>query len=503
MQERSESPRALSLILFLALAAVVTRLPQLLSPHLVLDGDEAILSLMARRAIRFESFPLYFDGQKYGFSSLETLWAALSFAAFGAQTIVLKLAMLSIWVAAATGLCLALCRLAGQRAAWVAALLIVTCPGWGPWSMKARGGYLTALLLVQVCRWILARSTAGPLARANRRETFTLGLCASGALIAQPIWFLSLAPWLLVFMWRHRMNPKAWIDGFAGATVTLIAVVLPGVFLQSGSWSPSLFNAPDLLAAVREFPQLVTRAFSGAYYLRQAVDGSPYGISATLWIAAFAFAAARTLFAPGIHATAQRATLAGTLLVAGFALPTLTPRYLLPVLDALVFVLAIQSAATTPRTSARRANTLLVTILAITGLTCMWSFRNLCFTGDDVVPTVPSERAALTETLAVLEEHGVRGVYTLDPLLQWILIDASAEQLPARWKAATERTPIYIDRFEQAADSGARVALVAYKRQRPLIEATAQQVDIIEVAGRFILVLDPSGELLEVLGFDR
>jgi len=503
MQDRSEFPRARSLVLVLALAAVATRLPQLLSPHLVLDGDEAILSLMARRAIRFESFPLYFDGQKYGFSSLETLWAALNFATFGAQAVVLKLAMLSLWVAAAAWLCVGLRRIAGERAAWVAGLLIVTCPGWGPWSMKARGGYITAFLLVQICRWILARGMAGPLNRATRRETFLLGLCASGAFVAQPIWFLALAPWLLVFMWRHRAQPTAWIDGFGGATVTLVAVVLPGVFLQSGSWSPSLFNASDLVSALREFPQLALRAFGGAYYLRQAVDDAPYDITAMLWMGAFAIATLRAVLAPGDHATAQRATLAGTVLVAGFAVPTLTPRYLLPVFDALVFVLAIQSAAPAPGSSARRANTSMLAILAAGGLSCMWGFGKLCFTGDHVVPAVTSERAALTETLDLLERRNVKGVYTLDPLLQWILIDASGEKVPARWKAPTERTPIYIDRFEEAVDSGARTALLAYKRQRPLIEATGLEVDVTEAAGRYLLVLDPSRDLLDTLGFER
>jgi len=507
--------RAWTLVAAVVVGTVLTRLPQLLGPHVVLDGDEAVLSLMARRLARLEGLPLYFDGQKYGFSSLETAWVALHYAVLGASPIALKIAMLGLWSAGAAVLALALGRLAGPRAAWIGALLIVLCPGWGAWSLKGRGGYVTAFLLTAICRWILAssegaarrgESVPGPQRAStdepSRGASFALGLCASGALVAQPIWFLALAPWLVAFAWRQRLRPRVWLDAFAGATVTLVVIVVPGIFRSEGSWSPSLMNAPSLLAAIAELPRLLVRGFGGASYLRYSADEAPFDVAGILWLAAAVLAGARTVLAPGPRATAQRATLTGMVLVPLFATPTLTPRYLLPVMDATVFLLALQAAGAASPRPRRRASDALAALLAAAGLACLIEMRHLVFAGDGVNPPVASEAAALEETLDLLADRGVDGVYTLDNLLQWIVIDASGETIPARWKAATERTPIYIDRFAHLASSGGRLALLAYHRQRPLIEATGLPVEITEVAGRYVMVLDPSRELLDTLGFE-
>jgi hypothetical protein len=52
----------------LVVAAGVSRLPQLTSPHLLLDGDEAILGLMAKHLAEGREAPIFFYGQAYGLS---------------------------------------------------------------------------------------------------------------------------------------------------------------------------------------------------------------------------------------------------------------------------------------------------------------------------------------------------------------------------------------------------------------------------------------------------
>ena len=83
-----------------ALAAVtlVSRLPQLLSPNLLLEGDECILGLMAMHLAGGHEFPVFFYGQKYGLSIVEAPAAALNFVIFGVGALPLKLAMLGIWI---------------------------------------------------------------------------------------------------------------------------------------------------------------------------------------------------------------------------------------------------------------------------------------------------------------------------------------------------------------------------------------------------------------------
>ncbi|MEZ5283502.1 MAG: hypothetical protein R2712_01585 [Vicinamibacterales bacterium] len=49
----------------------MSRLPQLLSPHLFLDGDEAVIGLMARHVADGRALPLFFYGQNYGLALFE------------------------------------------------------------------------------------------------------------------------------------------------------------------------------------------------------------------------------------------------------------------------------------------------------------------------------------------------------------------------------------------------------------------------------------------------
>src|SRR5690606_8139705 len=51
----------------IALLAVASRLPFLLSRSLPLDGDEAILGLAAAQLLEGRSLPVFFPGQRYGF----------------------------------------------------------------------------------------------------------------------------------------------------------------------------------------------------------------------------------------------------------------------------------------------------------------------------------------------------------------------------------------------------------------------------------------------------
>ena len=76
---------------------VITRLPQLLSPSFMLDGDECILGLMAKHMAEGKETPVFLYGQNYGFSLIEGRCAALGFRLIGVSAVTLKLAMLFLW----------------------------------------------------------------------------------------------------------------------------------------------------------------------------------------------------------------------------------------------------------------------------------------------------------------------------------------------------------------------------------------------------------------------
>ena len=69
------------------LAAVVTRLPQLTSPALLLDGDEAVLGLMSLHITQGQAWPWFFYGQTYGLATVEALLGAAVFVVFGAGAV--------------------------------------------------------------------------------------------------------------------------------------------------------------------------------------------------------------------------------------------------------------------------------------------------------------------------------------------------------------------------------------------------------------------------------
>jgi len=59
------------LLTTLAIVTFASRLPQLLSRNLLLEGDECILGLMGMHVAQGREFPIFFYGQKYGLSIVE------------------------------------------------------------------------------------------------------------------------------------------------------------------------------------------------------------------------------------------------------------------------------------------------------------------------------------------------------------------------------------------------------------------------------------------------
>src|SRR5207344_2436176 len=88
------------------LVALSLRLYFVLTPHGVLDADEAIVGLMGRHVLRGE-FPIFYYGQRY-MGGLEPHLAALGFAIGGTTPLVLKLvclavALVLVWLTAELG----------------------------------------------------------------------------------------------------------------------------------------------------------------------------------------------------------------------------------------------------------------------------------------------------------------------------------------------------------------------------------------------------------------
>src|SRR5687768_13604782 len=78
---------------------IASRIPQLASPHLLLDGDECIAGLMAKHLAEGRAFPVFFYGQTYGLALVEAPTAAAVYLVAGMGPLQLKLSMLALWIA--------------------------------------------------------------------------------------------------------------------------------------------------------------------------------------------------------------------------------------------------------------------------------------------------------------------------------------------------------------------------------------------------------------------
>src|SRR4051794_29361871 len=141
----------------LIVISVVSRLPQLRSPNLLVDGDECVLGLMAKHLAQGRDFPVFFYGQHYALATVDAAVGAVAFRLFGVGALPLKLSMLALWTLGILFVFLTLSRLAGPtRSFWITTLLIVN-PAWAAWSMKAGGGYLTSFTATAALVWMLTR----------------------------------------------------------------------------------------------------------------------------------------------------------------------------------------------------------------------------------------------------------------------------------------------------------------------------------------------------------
>ena len=213
---------------------LASRLPLLLRIELALDGDESIVGLMALHLLEGKSLPVFFYGQGYGLSLIETGAGAAFFALLGSSATTLRLAMVVLWSIGGGFLAGAAVNLGGRRAGWITTLLVVACPAWLEWSTKARGGYLTAFVLSSLALWAVSGAKPG-----QRLRWFGVGVCAAGVLFAQAFWLACLLPLMIGLWWGRRERKEAgfFLAGAAAGGLALLAAAA-----RSSYWAPELLR---------------------------------------------------------------------------------------------------------------------------------------------------------------------------------------------------------------------------------------------------------------------
>ena len=67
----SDKVRTFGYLVGLSAICIASRLPQLRSPNLLVDGDESVLGLMAKHVAQGKEFPIFFYGQHYALATIE------------------------------------------------------------------------------------------------------------------------------------------------------------------------------------------------------------------------------------------------------------------------------------------------------------------------------------------------------------------------------------------------------------------------------------------------
>ena len=508
--------RAIALCLVaLAALSVVSRLPQLRSPNLLLDGDECVLGLMAKHVSQGRELPIFFYGQHYGFSTVEAGAGALAFLMFGTSAAALKSAMLALWTLGVLFLFLALARRLGTGPSFAIAAVFVLTPAWAVWSMKARGGYLTAFAATAVLMWLLAAGRG----RRSMWHWVAAGVLTSVIYLAQPLWLPGILPFLVAAAVSDRR--LSWLAGYLAAAAAPAVAARLATVSSPEAWLGPGFDHETLARVVPDMALQVYVNLTGSYYLASTVQPPGAATAGLAWMWSLLLPLALLLQMYRLAARRYNATthllfasIVLTLLAEALTLRARDGRYLLPLSAPLVLLVGAELVdLVAVRVVSRSAAAVAAIVLMLLGAQSMWEFRSFSFLWSNP-PRSWSEARRMEQVLNYLKVRDVRYVFSMNGLLDPQLIFYSDEHVLGRSTYPDGRYPPYVGATNRALASGERVAVVGYTNTSgapgcwdvPICTGGIENLvrdssDIYTVDGKYFVYAGADSDLLEKLHF--
>jgi hypothetical protein len=498
--------RTLAVVIAAGIVAIVlSRLPQWFGGQLVPDGDECVVALMAKHLAEGRDVSVFFWGQRYGLAIFESGTAAAAFRLFWPSDAALKGAMLFLWSIGWIFYVLATDRWAGRRVAILAGACLILCPGWASFSMKARGGYVTAFVFTGLVLWIVARESEKRSEGSRRLLTLIgLGACVGLLALAQTLWLLPAVPLIAQILRRDRLSRDVPPLALGFVVVVVAAMAAPAPH-RSAYWTPLLLNGVAPWRALIDLPRNLWLVAGGSVWMDETPPTGPFiDLAGVLWVVGWCAATVWAFVRPP-------ARWLGALLLAGWLSIIATValrtqyRYFAAWLAPLAIVVGAAFAAALAGDRRKRA-------LAAAGLTVLLAASGVALrelgrvnTAGFPVAAGTTAGAALDALLARLRAEGVRHVYSADPFEQWNVMWASREQITARWFSSSDRVPAYPAAVDRALFAGERVAVVWTVEQTPLLADKIAADEKLRapavVAGTFNVVVDPGVDTIRRLGF--
>lgn len=489
--------------LVLLIICFISRLPQLLSPNLLMDGDECILGLMAKHIADGKEIPVFFSGQNYGFSLIENIFGAIGFKLFGIGAVTLRVSLLVIWSIGILFFFQTFLLLTTKRNAFHITLVMVLIPAWALGAMKARGGYITAFTLTSIVIYLIIKLKDKP----GYILSIILGLITGIIYLSRPFWLPGLVP-VYVYLYIYKKNYKQLLVIVPCMIITVVVTNKLFIAPTNEYWKPALFTDFNYFRMLKEIPSRIYYNLTGAYWLDHNIKlGIFTRVSTLIWsnliIVGTVLQIYRIIkkkYLPWSHVFF--ASMIFTLAYIPLLNQNYGARYLLPYSGFLVMWLGVEIID-----FMKRRNNLkkylygFIFVLFIFGSGSIIEYWNFNFM-PPITENNKSEKERIDELLGYLQKNKVNNIFSANPMFQWEIMFYSKEEIIARWYNDTDRNPIYPKIVDKAFNENKPTAIVGYKNEMLGLDKNPSTKDqIVYLGDRYFAYLNPSKDLLKSMGY--
>ncbi|MBS1690438.1 MAG: hypothetical protein JSS96_17030, partial [Bacteroidetes bacterium] len=411
------------------------------------------VALMTKHLLAGKDISLFFYGQAYGFSFIECLFILPFYALFGVSTLSVKIGMLLLWTIGVIFLYKAFAALSrNPNTSLVLIITFIALPAWAVWSMKARGGYLTAFTATSIILYLLFKKEG----KKTSLTYYIIGVLTVLVYQSQPLWLPGLIPLLLFkgFEKKRRLLDMA-----------IPIAILSLAFLHLKQSLPQFYIPKDFISlqeSIKNIPRIPAFLYAsqhGKYFFDQLQH--PDNITALcailvcaitvilLFIALARFIKSGKITLFTIAALSIVLTLSYTIIS-----EKLEPRYLLPIAG---FTCITLQTFLAERPSAARIFYPVAAITILCGSYSLYTFKDFMFCKTTEKP--------FRQTLQYLEDNNVHYTYCNDNLLTWQIIFYSNEQVLCHERFLPGRYPAYTHKVDSAYYAGAKTALIGFEQE--------------------------------------
>jgi len=487
-----------------------SRIPLITSDGFKADGDESVVGLMAKEIVDHCNFKIYFWGQQYGLVTLETSVAALAFKVFGVNVYSLKLSMLFLWALGCIFMYKACDKLFGFRIAMIFTILFIAIPAWGLWSMKARGGYITAFVFSALVAWILTEIN-GRIEKKPVGLWIAMGISITIIYFAQRLWLLSLLPFIAFICVRKR-NISNLVFLIIASVFTALVIHYLSMHETVNYWKydlkPGFYFPTDLATIANRFHI----HFEGAYYLSFILYGGKINeIIGWTWLIVFILLLVTQIgrfvtrkFYPISHLLFLSACLS-TFALFNNNSSDFQFRYLLPMDAPLILCFVIECHALFSLLPWKRVYVYAMLLFAGFNFAGLYQLRNIVTEYSGEAPD-RSFSVAMQEMINYLESRGIYYTFSQSSALLWQITFYSNTSILSRYLDATERNAGYTSQVTKAFKAKKPTCIIDYYNSgtiNPNDDASGiNPTNIVSFGKQFKVYLYPDKKMLEHFHFD-